>query len=440
LSRHRTTAIAVGIAVVGTVVEWMRLPAVAAGTLWAEDARRFLNNAVAQGSFPALFTPYAGYLHTIPRIIAGIAVSFTPVDAWAFVMSFGSCLVAGSVAALVFVCSRAAFAGWTPRVMVSAITLLDPLAPHEVLGNTANLHWYFLWLAPWLILYRPRSRVGAWALGIAALFAGLTEIQMVFFTPLLAWQFKDRRRWPTRGLFLIGLAAQILTTLISPRGTFSATHLIGVPSLVDGYFINAVSTIWLPTSASIGWVFTHGAGLIPLLLFLPFLLAAIWGFAGGSSATRTLIATMLLGSFLLYVAAVEATPAGFSNYANSTPAQWASPWLTRYGVVPSMMLLALIPLAIWGRKRASKTPVSLNRVRSRRARTARWVSIALMVALLFGQFFPATTRRDSGPLWQPQVAAKRAFCESRPASTMVSLAGAPGAAWLVNVPCAILKD
>jgi hypothetical protein len=77
---------------------------------------------------------------------------------------------------------------------------------------------------------------------------------------------------------------------------------------------------------------------------------------------------------------------------------------------------------------------------SGRTRTVSWVSIALLVALLFGQFIPVTTRRDSGPLWQPQVAAKRTFCESRPASTVVSLAGAPGAAWLVNVPCAILKN
>jgi hypothetical protein len=329
--------------------------------------------------------------------------------------------------------------------MVAAITLLDPLAPLEVLGNTANLHWYFLWLAPWLFFYRPRNRAGAWVLGIAALFAGLTEIQMVFFTPLLAWQFKDRRRWPIRGLLLIGVTAQILTTLISPRGTFSLSHLVGVHSLIDGYFINAVSTIWLPTADSVGWVFTHGAGLIPLLLFMPFLLAAIWGFVGGSSVTRLLIATMLLGSFLLYVAAVEATPAGFSNYASSTPAQWASPWLTRYGVVPSMMLLALIPLGIWGRKRTSATltpgtPVSRNRVMSGRARTASWVSIALMVALLFAQFVPAQTRRDSGPLWQPQVAAERSFCASRPASTMVSLAGAPGGGWLVKAPCAFLKN
>jgi hypothetical protein len=431
-------SLAVGIAVLGTLLEWMRLPSVAAGTLWAEDARRFLNNAVAKGSFPALFTPYAGYLHTVPRLIAGTAVSFTPIDDWAFVMSFGSCLVAGVVAALVFVCSGAVFTGWLPRVLLAAITLLDPLAPHEVLGNTANLHWYFLWLAPWLFLYRPRSKAGAWALGIAALFAGLTEIQMVFFTPLLAWQSKDRRRWPTRGLLLVGLAAQIVTTLLAPRGSFSM-HLIGVPSLVDGYFINAVATIWLPTSASIGWAFTHGAGLIPLLLFLPFVLAAIWGFAGGSPLTRILIASLLVGSFVLYGAAVEATPASFSDYANSTPAQWANPWRTRYGVVPSMMLLALIPLAIWGRRRAPGFADSRIRDMRGRTRTVSWVSVALMVALLLAQFVPANTRRDSGPQWQPQVAAKREFCESRPASTKVSLAGAPGAAWLVQVSCSMLN-
>ena len=38
--------------------------------------------------------------------------------------------------------------------------MLLPLLPNEVLGNEANLHWIFLWLAPWLLLANPRTRWG----------------------------------------------------------------------------------------------------------------------------------------------------------------------------------------------------------------------------------------------------------------------------------------
>jgi hypothetical protein len=103
-----------------------------------------------------------------------------------------SVLVVGAVGALVFICSRQ-IVPWLPaRISIAALAALIPTAPIEVLGNTANLHWYLLWLTPWLLMARPSSRLASWFFGAVALAIALTEIQVVIFLPLIAWRFRDR--------------------------------------------------------------------------------------------------------------------------------------------------------------------------------------------------------------------------------------------------------
>ncbi|MDQ1583833.1 MAG: hypothetical protein QOF36_1887, partial [Microbacteriaceae bacterium] len=401
------------ILIVGAIAAWLRLPASAQDTLWAEDARIFLNQAVHTGPFPALFSSYAGYLHTVPRIIAGLVVQFVPIELWANSMAGGACFVAAGVAALVFVCSRDVV-GWLPaRLVLASITILVPLAPREVLGNTANLHWYFLWLTPWLLLYRPRSRSGAWMLGVAALLAALTEIQMAMFVPLLLWGFRDRVRWPVRALFLVGVSAQVLTTLLWPRG-HSTAELIGPVSLAYGYLINCVMTIWLPSALDIGKLLT-GVGPIACVVFLlPFLAAAAWGLRYGNRLKRVLVVTLLLASVVLYATAVEISPGTFYDYARETAQQIADPWLARYGVVPSMMLLALIPIAVTTRRpgaaiaglRMPLQPTVAQTLRRVTRLAVPWAASLLVVTLMLAQFAPASTRRSGGPLYEPQVAAQ----------------------------------
>lgn len=421
LRDRMTVPVALAILVVGSVAEWLRLPAVTRGTLWAEDARRFLESAVAAGPAPAVLTPYAGYLHTVPRLIAGAAVQFAPVRSWALVMSAGSCIVAAGVAALVFVLSRDVVEGIVPRLLLAAITLLDPLSPREVLGNTANLHWYFLWLSPWLLLYRPRSRVGAWLLGTVALLASLTEIQLLFATPLIAWRWRDRRRWPVRALFLLGVITQLVVTLTDPRGA-GGSALIGIPSLALGYLVNAVLPIVLPSSQSVGWAFTHGGPLIGIVILATLLAVAMWGIVHSRGVVRTLFIVLPVSSMVLYTAAVEATPAAFSDYSAYSPKQWEAPWIDRYGVVPSLLLLAVIPLAL-----------SLTR------RVTRMIGAVALIAVLLAQFTPTQTRRDGGPLLSTQVASASQLCTSEPPATLTKLRGAPGGTWLVWVSCARIR-
>lgn len=435
LARRANGIVALVIFVAGALCAWSRLPSAAQGTLWAEDARIFLAQAVHRGSIPALFQSYAGYLHTVPRTIAGLTVLFVPIDGWAAAMAFGACLIAAGVAALVFLCSRDVISWLPARIVLASTTILIPLAPREVLGNTANIHWYFLWLAPWLLLYVPRTRAGSWLLAVVALFAALTEIQMAAFAPLLLWGWRDSQRWPVRAMYLLGLAAQVVVTVVLPRAPSNGT-VIGPLSLGYGYLINSVMTIWSAKPQVLGQILTTGGPAAGIAMLIPFLAAAAYAIVAGNRIQRIMTATLVAASLVLYVVAVEVSPATFYDYAAMSQRQLADPWLARYGVVPSLCLLAVVPIAVtvaFARRRGNSRTAESRRGRLRSA--VPGVALALAIAIMLVQFTPSSTRRSGGPLWEPQVVALRERCEGLARHTPVTLAGAPGSAWKLTVQC-----
>ena len=67
----RPVLLLVALGLACAVVAWLRLPAIAHDTFWAEDGRTFVSQA-ALGGPGVLLQPYAGYLHTIPRLVAAV--------------------------------------------------------------------------------------------------------------------------------------------------------------------------------------------------------------------------------------------------------------------------------------------------------------------------------------------------------------------------------
>lgn len=424
----------VTIFILGAGISWLRLPATTRGTMWAEDVRNFIGNAVQMGPVAPLLHPYAGYLQLVPRLIADTTVGIVPVSGWAYSMCFGSCLVTAGCAVVVYVCSRDVTTNPAVRLLFAAITILDPLSPREVLGNTANLHWYFLWMTPWLLLYRPRTRAGAWVLGVIALLAAMSEIQMALFFPLVLWRWRDRARIPLRLLYLAGVLAQALATLAVPR-TPSSAHPIGPASLAYGFLINCVTTIYDPNPKAVGDVLTAGGPILALVMLVPFVVAGGYVARRGTPHQRLLAVSLIAGSLILYPLAVEISPGTFYGYASMTHTQLSDPWLARYGVVPSMFLLALIPLAIvvFLQQRGRPLP---PRPGSQARAAIPWIATIALILVLTTHLVPETTRRSNGPVWATQVMEKAATCS---AGSTVTLVGAPGPNWKVDLNCSDLR-
>jgi hypothetical protein len=98
--------------------------------------------------------------------------------------------------------------------------------------------------------------------------------------------------------------------------------------------------------------------------------------------------------------------------------------LGRYSVVPSMFLLALLPLLA----------VALEKT-SVKAATAVLATFTLLQGLYF---FPSFSFRQDGPIWAVGVVGARAACSADPAAASYAVGTAPGN-WKVDVPCAIFR-
>jgi hypothetical protein len=175
-----------GVFVLAVTLAWLRMPEAVRDVLWAEDGRTFLGEGVQYGTLGTLARSYAGYLHQYPRIVAGVVQHVLPVEGWATGIAFGAVVGTGLVATVVFVCARDVTSRLTPgaafaaRVAIGLAVVVVPIATNEVLGNLANVHAYFLWMMPFVLLYRPRS---SWC-GVAGR-SGATTSRSCGSSPLL---------------------------------------------------------------------------------------------------------------------------------------------------------------------------------------------------------------------------------------------------------------
>ncbi|MFF1633262.1 hypothetical protein [Leifsonia sp. NPDC058248] len=403
------------------VIAWLRIPAIARDTFWAEDGRTFISSA-ALGGPSALFKPYAGYLHTVPRLVAAVVV-LLPVHWWALATAASACAIAGILAVVVFVCTRD-LVPWLPaRLFIAGLTVLAPLAPREVLGNLANLHSVFLWTLFWIVLSRPRRMRTAVILSVVAFLGAMTEIQAVFLAPLLLLRSRDRLVWIVRAGLIAGMVVQLVVTLGWPRAG-NTNPAVDPLSIGYGYLINAVMPLVIPQS-QLGPVLASTGPAVGIAVVAAIAAAMVYVVLRGTRAQRLLVVAALSGSVLIYVASVATNPNTFYDYARLTSAQLSTVWLTRYGVVPSMLLALVLPVA---------AAIAFGRRHRRRAVSWSVIAVAAVsAALIVAQLGPQWTRRSDGPAWQPQLAAATAQCRRDDEVRFVNLKETIG--WTVTVPC-----
>ena len=421
--------LAMGIAgvLVAAFVAFMRMPPTSRGVVWAEDGGIFLHDAMERKGFLDIFSPYEGYLHVVPRFAAKATVSLFRIDDYGFAMSLLSCVVVGLVAWGVLHCSKAFTSNVYARLGWASITIFVAPAPIETLGNFANIHSYLLWLTPWLMLKPAKSRLEAALLFCAAILVSLTEIVAVLFIPLFAVRFKDRSLWAAKAGLALGLFFQFVTTVVYPR-TDNGSYPIDIWSIVIGWFLNSSSALVYGTSGTIGANVQNYGFWAVLLAAVPFAAAWIFVLAQGTANQLTLGITLVGASVAVWGATMLTNFKEYFHYAAFDSNDWATSFfLSRYSTVPSMFLLALLPL------------VALCDS-SKRQRIAVGAMTAL-VALQFVYFLPPGTARNNGPDWQDGIEAARVQCIANPLLETSPVTISP-VSWLksgVAVPCGLLR-
>lgn len=171
---------------------WRSAPRFKFAHLWAEDGTLFLKEALRDGAF-TLAHSYAGYFHTVPRLIA-LAGLQLPLPSFALFVT-GSCIVLH--AAVASMAAGPAYE-WMARDKALRVGLCFALClvagMWEVSGNLCNLHWIlFLYLG--LLGFQDLEKpLGAPSV-IAAWLAAASEGGAAVFLPLFvlrAW-WKARR-------------------------------------------------------------------------------------------------------------------------------------------------------------------------------------------------------------------------------------------------------
>lgn len=206
-------------------------------TVWAEDGRVFLGDALSRGP-EAVFSVYAGYAHLLPRVLTE-ALVLLPVSVFGYATIVTAALVCGAIGAFVY-CTARQMTGSTLAAFVAALAPgLIPALQVESLGNLANLQWLLLYAAMWSMI----------AMGASARLRAVLYFVTAATTPLSvlllpgACLARGRRALRDKALLglVVGLAVQAVAIVTGPRSALNpASRNPGIPPEVIRRVFNEV--------------------------------------------------------------------------------------------------------------------------------------------------------------------------------------------------------
>lgn len=410
----------------GTIITWYRVPPGHHDRVWAEDANIFLAEALQRGPWSVLFEGYAGYQHFVPRVVVAAIFPFFDMAAYPVLLFLITAALTGLIGAGVYWLSGD-IVRWRPaRVSLALITFLVPLATQETVGNLADIHTYAMWLAPWLLLFRPKSWFSSVGWALVAFAAVATEIQAVFFIFLIFFRLRrtDRMAWPVFSGFIVGASLQLVTALAMGRSTGNGP--LSIPSTVMGWLINSVMPLVTANPDLIRRWISHYGLWVSIVILVPLLIASVASLWWGTGDHRLITVTLLLGSAAVYTGSAWANSAYYFMYAEEGLENIDILAVNiRYGVASGMMLVAVVPVACDAVLRR------FHHVRSL-VPLAGAACAAMLIVLAVGSTMTVSLR-DWVPAWSEAVEQARTACADTNDDEPVVLPVAPDRS--VEVSC-----
>lgn len=367
-------------------------------TVYAEDGTVFLADAYGESTLDAIASPYAGYLHGVPRLLAEI-VSLLPVSAAAAGLAISAAIVTGLLTLLVYVASGGVLRSPWARALASAVVVLVPVAQEEIPNSIANLHWPMLYALFWVLLWRPVK--ARWVKPAVVLLIVLSDILTVVFLPLAVWRWwrSQPRDHFTLAAFGVGLATQAAAVVFGPGGRevdpepvmwapWWAIRAVPTGLLGERWFgTGGVDTRWL-ILAAVAWV-----------ILAAFVLLS-WKSWKSGEAWRGLV---LLAA--VHAVAVYALPVALSGQATS-----------RYVAASAMLLIAALAVLLFEGKPKP---------------TVVGVAFVVLCAAVWVSNLRVPNSRSEGPMWSEQIQTQACDGDGR-----TSVAVSPrDKGWTMAVPC-----
>jgi hypothetical protein len=402
---------------VGTALVLLRVrPLTALDTLWAEDGRVFLQQAVERGALDPTLELYAGYVHLVPRLSAALA-AVLPLRLAGIVLTVVAALAVALLAVFVYVAAAGVIPSRVARGLLAFSLLVLPVGREEVVANVANLHWFLMFAAAWALLWpvggRPRSGTAATAV---VFLAAASDPITVLLLPLAALRWVAAPPGFTRTAPLVGLVAglglQAVTIVFGDGAGGPERELAAIGDLPRdlAWFVLRVpgrlllgdrigEAIGIPPNAA------AAAAALLVVALLAVVVVRVW-----RTTTRWPVLGLLglAGAFYLFPVMLTGT---------ATP---------RYGVVPAMLLLSAVAVAL---TRPGVVPTHRGR---RIALTLSCLVVAVWVVDL-----GVVNERATTPRFGDQVdEAATEPCED-PGDLAVLEIAPPG--WIVEVACEDLE-
>lgn len=307
---------------------------VSAPYLVAEDGPIFVEDNLTHG-LGALFIPYAGYLHVLPRLIAWAGSAF-PLESMAAACVW---MTLGLLCLTFYYIGT--WTGWAERIALAAFFTVAPMGGYLMYSPT-NLQWFTGLALALLAVHpapRPASVSGQAFLIVSAVIAALSGPFAIITLPAMIW-----RAWHSRTRFDFILALSQAIAAIAQIGALTlAARAPAPPAPHHGPLLPWVadfalglfgkSVVWSP-GQEVLWGTVLAGGL--LLLFGSALL--FWK-AGPTGRSRLL---WLLGFAALFAAAGWARSSGTSR-------SWFGG--ERYYVIPYALIVIALATLLSSRQR-----------------------------------------------------------------------------------------
>lgn len=399
--------------VAGTAFGLARQPGSGAlRTIWAEDGKVFLAQAVALPVDRAFSTLYAGYLHAVPRVLAELAATL-PLPMADAVLSGGAALVVAALALLVERASAGHIRSPVIRAALAGAVVLIPVGQAEVTNNAANLHWFFMFAAFWVLLWRTRHPLALAAGALVVFLAGASDPLTILLAPLAVARLVALRGWRDR-LFSVAFAAGLLPQLVAialGSGDRQFSLVVNPVKLAGWYAYHVVAQGMFG-----GRLVSDSGALAALLAGLALLLvgsAAILVLQGRAGDRTPVIALAGAMSVLFFVG----------------PVMLAGVSAPRYAVVPVLLLYSAF---------ACLLDAGLRDVPAMAWRRVQLGTLAVVV-LAAGTSYLSPGPRANGPRWDAELNQATTTCSRTPVPTVISVPISP-VGWNVLLTCRVLTE
>jgi hypothetical protein len=367
--------------------------------LYAEDLGIYLPQALAHPW--QLLQSYGGYLQLGPRLIAQF-VSLLPLRDAATGFAIAGALVASGCALFCYhACTGQVSSRWL-RAGVGLSVVLLPVAQLEIADNGVNTPWYLLVALFWALLWRPRTRGGAWTAAVVGFLAAASSSLALVFAPLVAvraivvpWRAREHAvtaGWAAGSLLQVGV---IMTSHLSRSGALAKAPL---------YYSRDVV---LPALGwHLSWHLRSAVGVTGAILVVACFLALVLGLAVLTQETRcrvfvvTAVATGLVFTLVSTVLGWGAPDKPATPFAESG---------SRYSTLPILLLdAALIVTA----------DACARRWRPRPQAIAAVAALTALLAIGWIWDFRYTVGRANLPAWSQTAESWQHYCQQSPAGSI----------------------